>query len=213
MRFAQASFFSSQELSLEAQGLYVCHKNGRGHKTMEFLYPYEELLPLRLNRHRSLPFQTLGSLIFGLAIVARWLWLDLAPGRGVSTIDAMLLITGVLLVLSLLLHYGVNNWWYHVTLSAPNLNLTLADRNSQESSLEAFSEALEARTKAYLRREYGGVNPLGMIEPQLRRVAWLQELEVLSSSEALALATRLTGRISSQPLVSMGQMLEAPYVN
>ena len=72
---------------------------------------------------------------------------------------------------------------------------------------------LERRTKTYLRNEYGQVNPLGFIEPQLRRVAWLRELEVLSAPEAQALATRLTGRRSPDTLRSMGQELESPYLN
>jgi hypothetical protein len=213
MRFAQRSLFSSQELSLETQGLYVCRKNGHGQKTVEFLFPYEEMLPLRLERHRTLPLQGFGLLAVGLALTGWELLRDFANTQDTVLAEAWLPALSILVLLGLFIYYGINNWWYHITLSTPHLNVMLADRPRQQADLLVFASALEIRTKAYLRNEYGGINPLGIIEPQLRRVAWLRELDVLSAPEATAMATRLTGRLTADPLRSMGQELEAPYVN
>jgi hypothetical protein len=93
------------------------------------------------------------------------------------------------------------------------LAVTLAGRPWQRKQFRTLVAELERRTKTYLRKEYGQVNPLGFIEPQLRRVAWLRELEVLTAPEAKALSIRLTGRLSNETMRSMGQELESPYLN
>ncbi|WP_426061808.1 hypothetical protein [Hymenobacter sp. B1770] len=103
--------------------------------------------------------------------------------------------------------------WCTFRLQTAHLAVTLAGRPWQRKQFRTLVMELERRTKTYLRKEYGQVNPLGFIEPQLRRLAWLHELEVLSAREAQALSTRLTGRRTSDTLKSMGQELESPYLN
>ena len=81
------------------------------------------------------------------------------------------------------------------------------------TQLRQFVALITDHTKVYLRREYAPINPLGLIEPQLRRLAWLHELAVLDTPEAQALATRLTGKLPGRDFRSLGQRLERPYVN
>ena len=59
---------------------------------------------------------------------------------------------------------------------------------------------------------HADVNPLGLIEPQLRRLRWLRELGVITEAEARIGTVRLTGR-HTDTLQGMGHELEAPYVN
>jgi hypothetical protein len=159
-------------------------------------------------RHHRLPFQGLGGLLlFAAWLVSHWLL------RTFVTTEPGLILLAQLVSLAVVGFFGVHEWWYKVTLSTPHLNITLADRRGQRVRFNAFAEALEARTKTYLRQEYGTINPLGIIEPQLRRVAWLRGLEVLSATEARTLTTRLTGQLPLPKLGKMGLKLEAPYVN
>ncbi|QKG53023.1 hypothetical protein [Hymenobacter sp. BRD67] len=109
--------------------------------------------------------------------------------------------------------YAHRNWWHQAIVHTAHLKVVLADHPADRGQLRTFVEHLEKHTKTYLRREYAPINPLGLIEPQLRRLAWLHELAVLDMPEAQALATRLTGRLPGRGFKSMGQKLEPPYVN
>jgi hypothetical protein len=115
--------------------------------------------------------------------------------------------------MALALYYAWNNWWHQAILHTGRLRLVLADHPRDRRQFRDFAEKLDAHTKKYLRREYGAINPLGYIEPQLRRLGWLHDLGVLSAAELRALSTRLTGRVSERRIRSMGQRLEALYVN
>jgi len=119
----------------------------------------------------------------------------------------------LLIGLGLLVAYAHRNWWHQAIVHTANLRVALADHPRDRRQLRAFVQNLENHTKHYLRQEYAPVNPLGLIEPQLRRLAWLHKLDVLSTPEAQALATRLTGRLPGRGFKSMGRRLEAPYVN
>ncbi|MBC8082743.1 MAG: hypothetical protein H7Z21_05975 [Hymenobacter sp.] len=199
------------QLALRPHGLYVCQRNGNGHPTLEFEMPYEEVLPVRVTRHRTTPQLT------WLPLTILWLAMNtlqrLLPANG-SLADAAWLVAfglGGLLVAGYF--YGQRNWWQHVTLGTARTSITLADRPEERASVNKFARVLEQRAKTYLRDEYATVNPLGIIETQLHRLHWLRNLDVLSEAEARALSTRLTGRLTSPPLRSLGQMLETPYVN
>ncbi|UOQ76521.1 hypothetical protein MUN84_18580 [Hymenobacter sp. 5516J-16] len=102
---------------------------------------------------------------------------------------------------------------HSVTLGTNRIRISLRDQPSQRADLEAFTNELRQRAHGYLRDEYAQINPLGPIELQLHRLNWLHQLKVLSSAERQALSTRLTGRLSLNPLTLMGQELETPYVN
>jgi hypothetical protein len=115
--------------------------------------------------------------------------------------------------LGVLLLYALHNWWHQAILHTGRLQMVLADHPRDRRQFRDFTQKLDAHTKAYLRQEYGTINPLGYIEPQLRRVAWLLDLGVLSPVEARTLNTRLTGRLSERGIRSMGQRLEPLYVN
>lgn len=206
MLFQQKLPFRSTTLGLRTHGLYLCQRNGTGHVTLEMEMPYEEMLPLRLERRRHIPW---GSVLLALFVGAGvWTILTRPSMLPETLVQRALLVGGVLLAWFFI---GLRHWWTKQVLHTARLHLVLADTDRAE--LHHFATALEQRAKAYLRNEYGRVNPLGYIEPQLRRLHWLRELEVLSNGEVSALTTRLTGRLTAQPWRSMGQRLEAPFVN
>ena len=199
------------QLVLRPNGLYVCQRNRNGRPVLEFEMPYEEVLPVCVTRRRATPQLT------WLPLTVLWLSINLLqrliPTNGPlsdTTWVGLFVVGGLLLAGGL---YAQRNWWQHVTLGTARANITLADRPSERASVDKFARVLELRTKAYLREEYANVNPLGLIETQLHRLRWLRTLDVLSETEARTLATRLTGRLDTPPLRSMGQVLEAPYVN
>lgn len=206
MRIEQRQLTQTTQLALRPHGLYICRKNLWGQITLEVEMPYEEVLPVRVERRgRTLSQWQILSLVFLL----------LTTHNLLRQADATysLVALGIYLGLGVLYWYGRRNWWTHFLLITSRAHVMLADRPTERRALYHFTEALEKRTKAYLRKHYGTINPLGLIEPQLQRLHWLHKLQVLTDAEARALATRLTGRIEESPLVSMGQELETPYVN
>ncbi|GAA4363031.1 hypothetical protein GCM10023185_31440 [Hymenobacter saemangeumensis] len=212
MQFQQRQFTRTTLLALREHGLYLGQGDGRGRMSLEVEMPYEEVLPLRIERRNTRPERQLPGVLFLLIWAASSASRSLSQGEAASD-EFWLWAIGLGLGLLAVVLYGVRNWWYQLVLHTGRGQVVLADRRSDRRALLDFAETLEARTKSYLRREYAAVNPLGFIEPQLRRVAWLRELNVLSGPEATALSTRLTGRLTATPLRSMGQELEAPYVN
>ena len=211
MNFQQKQLFRTTYLSLRTHGLYVSQRDGAGHVTLETEMPYEEMLPVQLERRRHVPQRTLQGLLFGVL----WVGVSLAQAavrrHGELPAEAWGWALGVGAALAGLYLYGRRYWWSKQVLHTARVHVVLANRD--RVAVQAFVTALEDRTKTYLRTEYSHVNPLGFIEPQLRRLRWLLELEVLTPTEARALTTRLTGRLSGESLRSMGQELEAPYVN
>ncbi len=204
-------FLGSTHLALREQSLYVCKRNPQGTVVLEAEVAYEDVLPVASGARRHVP---LAPLAFTALLVG---WLGLEPWRA-------LLATGhagpnFYFWLGLVAVNGVVAWlrfdqqWSTFQLRAAHLAVAVGGRPWQRRRFEAFAAALEDRAKTYLRREYGTVNPLGVIEPQLRRVAWLRELEVFSPAEARALTTRLTGQVPSAALTGLGQDLDPPYVN
>ncbi|GAB2475757.1 hypothetical protein GCM10011375_22670 [Hymenobacter qilianensis] len=195
------------QLALRPHGLYICRKDRRGLVTLEVEMPYEEVLPVRVERrqHRVISqWQVLG-----------FVFLLHALNNGLRQADDLytLIAFGVSIAAMAIYWYGCRNWWNHFILSTTHARVVLVDRPNERKALFCFTEALEQRTKDYLRENYGSINPLGLIEPQLQRLRWLHKLEVLTDKEARALSTRLTGRMDNSPLLSMGQELEAPYAN
>jgi len=212
MIFTQKQLFlGTTHLELRSESFYLCKRNPQGVATLETEVPYEEILPLKSGEHRHIPTNQLlltGLLLMALGYgpVREWL----ATGQVGFELYFWLFIVGL---------NGLAAWlrfeqqWCTFRLQTAHLVVTLAGRPWQRKQFRALVAELERRTKTYLRDEYGQVNPLGFIEPQLRRVAWLRELEVLSPREAQALSTRLTGRRGTATLKSMGQELESPYLN
>ncbi|GAB3572366.1 hypothetical protein [Hymenobacter daeguensis] len=212
MIFTQKQLFlGSTHLALRAESLYVCKRNPQGVATLETEVPYEEILPVKFGEHRHIPTNQL--LLTGLLLA----FLGYGPWRewlATGTAPAALYGWGAVLGLNLLAGWlRFEQQWCTFRLQTANMVITLAGRPWQRKRFRTLAAELERRTKTYLRGEYGQVNPLGFIEPQLRRVAWLRELEVLSAPEAQALSTRLTGRRGAATLNSMGQELESPYLN
>ena len=212
MIFTQKLLFQgTTHIALRAESFYVCKRNPQGVATLETEVPYEEILPIKFGEHLQIPANQL--LLTGLLLVFLGYgpWREwLTTGHAGFPLYSWWLILGVN-VLSMWLKF--EQQWCTFRLQTAHLVITLAGRPWQRQEFRALVAELERRTKTYLRDEYGQVNPLGFIEPQLRRVAWLRELEVLTAPEAQALATRLTGRRSTTPLQGMGQELEAPYLN
>ncbi len=212
MIFTQKQLFlGTTHIALRAESLYVCKRNPQGVATLETEVPYEEILPLTSGEHRHIPTNQLLLTGLLLLVLGSGPWRDwLATGQAGASLYGWWAILG-LNALSMWLRF--EQQWCTFRLQTAHLAVTLAGRPWQRKQFRALVAELERRTKTYLRDEYGQVNPLGFIEPQLRRVAWLRELNVLSAREAQALSTRLTGRRSTDPLKGMGQELEAPYLN
>ncbi|MGI4883961.1 MAG: hypothetical protein ACRYFR_03265 [Janthinobacterium lividum] len=212
MHFQQRQPTRATLLALREHGLYVCQRDGRGHIALELEMPYEEILPVRTERHRQVPWRQLLGLLFG----ALWTAATLVPGGDVASPEVTAF-WGWALVAAAgaggLFFHGLHNWWSQRVLHTARAQVVLPDTPAERAAFQAFATALDRRAKTYLRREYGAVNPLGSIEPQLRRVAWLRELDVFSPAEARALTTRLTGQVPDAPLTSLGQDLDLPFVN
>jgi len=210
MEFQQRQITRSTHFMLRENGLFMSQRDGRGNVDMAVEIPYEEVLPVRLEYQHSAPQLSgrwIGFGLFGLLNLLR----AMRPNE--LTPEAWGWAFSLLICLGLLIAYAHRNWWHKAVLHTANLKVALADHPRDRRQLRAFVQELESHTKSYLRREYAPVNPLGLIEPQLRRLAWLHELDVLSTPEAQALATRLTGRLPGRGFKSMGRRLEAPYVN
>jgi hypothetical protein len=212
MIFTQKQLFlGTTHIALRAESLYVCKRNPQGVATLETEVPYEEILPVKSGEHRHIPVNQL--LLTGLLLVFLGYgpWREwLTTGQASFSLYSWWAIFGVN---ALAMWMRFEQQWCTFRLQTAHLALRLAGRPWQRKEFQALVAELERRTKTYLRDEYGQVNPLGFIEPQLRRVAWLRELDVLTAPEAQALTTRLTGRRSTTPLKSMGQELESPYLN
>ncbi len=202
----------STQLALRQHGFYLCQRQSGGRPVLEMELPYEEILPVRVERRSSVPRKKLLSL---LAIVGWCLFTFTLDHHQEATFVADFWLWALGLGGSLFAYtwYGWQHQWREFVLLTARSSVILADRSSEQAALQGFAEALEQRTKQYLRQEYAQINPLGPIELQLNRLHWLQGLEVLTEAEARASATRLTGRLSPDTLHSMGQDLEMPYVN
>ncbi len=209
MFLEQRQLTRSTQLALRPHGLYVCERTRQGRTMLEFELPYEEVLPVRVERTNATP--QLQWLPLGFFWLTAALLRKTDPASAFSTQD-WLLTFGFGLALIGLYRYARNNWWRHFTLRTARANVHLADRGSQRRELDEFAQALDQRAKTYLREHYSRVNPLGIIEPQLSRLRWLQELDVVTEAEARALTIRLTGR-PAETLKGMGHELEAPYCN
>ncbi len=210
MQFQQSQLTRSTQFSLRQDGLFVSQRDSRGAVNFAVEVPYEEVLPVRLEYERSVPQLTGRWVVFGLFGLLNILR---AVRPAELTAEAWGWAFSLLLGLGLLVAYAHRNWWHKAIVHTANLRVALGDHPSDRRQLRAFVQDLEDHTKHYLRQEYAPVNPLGLIEPQLRRLAWLHKLDVLSTPEAQALATRLTGRLPGRGFKSMGRRLEAPYVN
>jgi len=212
MVFTQTLLFQgSTHIALRSESLYVCKRNPQGVATLETEVPYEEILPVVATEHRYLPTAQLLLPAVLLVLVGYGPWQDwLSTGEADLSFFTW---WGLLAINAVALWLRFEQQWFTFRLQTAHLVLTLAGRPWQRRQFRALVQELERRTKTYLRTEYGQVNPLGFIEPQLRRVAWLQQLNVLTAREAQALSTRLTGRRGADTLKSMGQDLESPYLN
>ena len=212
MIFTQRQLFlGTTQVALRPESLYICKRNPQGVTTLETEVPYEEILPMKAGEYRHIPTNQLlfTGLLLVLIGVGPWrVWL--ATGEAGYPLYSWWAIFGVN---ALAIWLRFEQQWCTFRLQTARVVVTLAGRPWQRRKFRALVAELERRTKTYLRDEYAQVNPLGFIEPQLRRVAWLRELDVLSAREAQALSTRLTGRRGTEPLKGMGQELESPYLN
>jgi len=199
-------------LLLRQHGLYVSQRNRRGKAWLETEIPYEELLPVELEYHEPAPLRLppAGTWVAVWVIVQGLSRLfksqqQLPTELWVACIGFLLGLAGVLITR--------RYWGRTVTVGTNRIRITLPNRPGKHDALETFMEALRLRAHAYLRDEYAQVNPLGPIELQLHRLHWLHHLDVLSEQELRTLSTRLTGRLSLDPVKLMGQNLETPYLN
>ncbi|WP_188556575.1 hypothetical protein [Hymenobacter glacieicola] len=197
---------------MRQHGLYISQRNRRGVAWLETEIPYEELLPVGLEYAAPTPLR--------LPPVGTWvvLWLLVQVVhqalKNQAGISSEFWVAGLGFLVGLGAVYVVRRHLSHsVTLGTNRIRITLRDQHSQRAALEAFTNELRQRAHSYLRDEYAQINPLGPIELQLHRLNWLHQLKVLSSAERQVLRTRLTGRLSLDPLTLMGQELETPYVN
>jgi hypothetical protein len=208
MQFQQSQLTRSTQFTLREHGFYISQRGSRGQVDIAVEIPYEELLPIRLEYRNIVPQRQLLWGLGGLLYVGLHLARPQLIANQPLSDDVWMWAFGVGAALVGLFIYGLHNWWHQAILHTARLHVVLADHPRDRRQFRAFAEKLDAHTKNYLRKEYGAINPLGFIEPQVRRVAWL-----LSAAEAKALTTRLTGRLTERGLRSMGQRLEPLYVN
>ncbi|WP_151089057.1 hypothetical protein [Hymenobacter baengnokdamensis] len=210
MKFQQKQLTRSTQLVLRENGLFVSQRDGRGRIDIAVEIPYEELLPIEVEYRNTTPQIQWRWAIVGIFWLLKLLHVNL--GASLSN-EEWSWVFGGMAALGGFVFYAHRNWWHQAIVHTAHLKVVLADHPADRGQLRAFVEHLEKHTKTYLRREYAPINPLGLIEPQLRRLAWLHELAVLDMPEAQALVTRLTGRLPGRGFKSMGQKLEPPYVN
>ncbi|RSK31673.1 hypothetical protein [Hymenobacter metallilatus] len=212
-QFAQSHIFRGTTLLLLRQhGLHISQRNRRGEAWLETEIPYEELLPVGLEYHRPGPLRmppagtwvAIWVLVQGLSRLLH----DKAPLPMELWVACGGFLLGLLAVILIRRYRG-----RRVQLITNRIHLTLRHQPGQRDALDTFVDAMRLRAHAYLREEYATVNPLGPIELQLHRLHWLHQLHVLSEHELRTLSTRLTGRLSLDPVKLMGQDLETPYVN
>jgi hypothetical protein len=213
MHFQQSQLTRSTQFTLREHGFFVSQRDSRGQVDISVEIPYEELLPIRLEYRNTVPQRQLLWVLGGLLYAGAQLARPYTTGGRPLPTDAWYWAFGVGIALVGFFLYGLHNWWHQAILHTGRLRLVLADHPRDRRQFRDFAEQLDAHTKHYLRREYASINPLGYIEPQLRRLAWLHELGVLNTAEARALSTRLTGRVSERRIRSMGQRLDALFVN
>ncbi|GAB3237814.1 hypothetical protein GCM10027346_29820 [Hymenobacter seoulensis] len=206
--FTQSHLFRGTTVLLMRQhGLYVSQGNRNGAPWLETEIPYEELLPVELE------YASPSSLNIEPLLIAGWLIAQTAFYL-TNQKAAPLLVGGLGFLLGLWTILLIRRRLAHtITLGTNRIRVTLRDQPSKRPALEAFAHELRLRAHGYLRDEYAQINPLGPIELQLHRLNWLHHLNVLSAAELKTLSTRLTGRLSLDPLKLMGQDLETPYVN
>lgn len=212
LQFSQSHFLRGSTLLLLRQhGLYIGQRTRRGVAWLETEIPYEELLPVELERTEPTPLRippaSTWVAIWLLAQVVRYL-LQRHEDSMAFWVAGLGFLLGLGAVLLLRRRRART-----ITLVTNRIRLSLRDKDSQRAHLETFTNELRLRAHGYLREEYAQINPLGPIELQLHRLKWLHHLEVLSTAELQTLSTRLTGRLSLDPLTLMGQELETPYVN
>ncbi|MBJ6142202.1 hypothetical protein [Hymenobacter sp. BT559] len=213
MQFQQSQLTRSTQFTVREHGFFVSQRDGRGQVDIAVEIPYEELLPIRLEYRNTVPQRQLLWLLGGVIYVGlHWVRPFLASDQPLPD-DVWFWAFGLGAALVAFFLYGLHNWWHQAILHTGRLQLVLADHPRDRRQFRDFTQKLDAHTKNYLRQEYAAINPLGYIEPQLRRVAWLRDLGVLSAAEARTLNTRLTGRVSERTIRSMGQRLEPLYVN
>lgn len=211
--FTQHHFFrGSTRLVLGPNGLYVSQGPRRGAARLETEIPYEELLPVTLEHQKPDPVRIPPAGLW----VAVWLLLQ-GLSRALNdktTFPTELWVAGGGFLLGLALVVVLRRYWgRRVVLTTNRIHLAFHDSSRHRAALDTFVDAMQLRTHAYLRDEYATVNPLGHIELQLHRLHWLRQLRVLSEQEYRTLSTRLTGRLSLDPVKLMGQDLETPYLN
>jgi hypothetical protein len=202
----------STQMALRQHGLYICQRQSGGRAVVEVELPYEEILPVRVERRNKVPRRKLLSLLGAVCWCLFTFSIDHRHDAG-FLLDFFLWALALAGSLGAYTWYGWQNQWREFVLLTARSSIVLVDRAAERPALQGFAEALERRTKSYLRHEYAQVNPLGPIEVQLNRLRWLHGLDVLTEAEVRARATRLTGRLSTDTLRGMGQDLEMPYVN
>lgn len=210
MVIEQRKLFSTTQLALRPHGVYVSKRSLTGDVLLEFEMPYEEVLPVRVEQRRP----TLPRHWRTWSFVGSWLLINALGSsyvREYLNTTAWFTAVGSVFVLGLLV-YSLTHWQRQFVLVTARAHVSLADRSYQRAKFHQFATTLEQTTKDYLRYHYADINPLGLIEPQLRRLRWLRELHVLSEAELRARTVRLTGR-HSDTVHGMGHELEAPYVN
>ncbi|WP_426492510.1 hypothetical protein [Hymenobacter sp. 102] len=211
--FTQHHFLrGTTRLVLGPNGLYVSQGPRRGAARLEIEIPYEELLPVTLEYQKPDPLRVPPAGLW----VAVWLLVqgisrflnDKAPFPAELWVAAGGFLLGLAAVVLVRRYRG-----RRVLLTTNRIHLAFHDAPRHRAALTTFVDAMQLRAHAYLREEYATVNPLGHIELQLHRLHWLRQLKVLSEQEYRILSTRLTGRLSLDPVKLMGQDLETPYVN
>jgi hypothetical protein len=179
-------------LIMQEAGLRVEEK--RFFNRTEFVIPYEDLMPLDVARFHNFPFRlTLAALFVFFGCSKATYTIITQAGQRESALWLLLILSGVLLGV---IAQALRLWKHEFILTTGRGNIMLFDSRRNRKALYAFANALRDHTILYLRNQYGKVDPLLPVEPQLARFEWLRNLGVLNDTQFQQLKNSLSVGLS-----------------
>ncbi|WP_303310986.1 hypothetical protein [Hymenobacter sp. BT730] len=161
--------------------------------------PFEELMPIGVAHHHSIPFRLpLVALFISFGCLKSLYSIYAQPNQRESAIWLLLILTGILLAL---IYQILRDWHHDFVLTTGRGNIVLFDSRRKKATHYEFANELRDRTILYLRHHYTDINPLLPAEPQLARLEWLRERGVLNTTQFHQLKTRLLGRFYNEELL------------
>jgi len=174
-------------LIMQETGLHIEEK--RFFNRTEFLIPYEDLMPIDVARFHNFPFRlTLAAVFVLFGCLKATYTLITQAGQRESALWLLLILSGVLLGV---VAQALRLWRRDFILTTGRGNILLFDSRRNRKALYAFANTLRDHTILYLRNQYGKVDPLLPVEPQMARFEWLRNVGVINDTQFQQLKTCL----------------------